>query len=470
MGGLTAVWSTRRHMVSLVIWLLAVTSVPAWAQIGPAPLTEGDAVGTFAAFIGIRPDQVRVSRSLPGPLARDTDVAAEAEHAPPSDAAWWGPRSADGTVECQFEVGRRRDTGEPYVRRAEWTNRSAVGESTIALDDVPAIAQEFLRAYCPFFRDDLVMDWFQGFPTVDSSYGMTGWSEYTPDSALQIGVDIRLDDGSVSYSCWYRTGLTPAAITEEQAKQIAEEQWRAKYPEQELVCEKATKLLESEFSPTRGPAWMVIYRRGPEGGRTGDGETEHVWLTIDAVTGAITKAPNYTPPKLTREEAETICAEQWLAKWPDEKLELVRSAVWFDCELSPSHGPVWYLPHKRTTEGALPVSSGDRGLAVCIDGLTGEILRAPNLTKPKLSETDAEQVYQAEWVTRWPGDKLGTPRITGLLDSPKSPTHGPVWVFAYQHSREGVHSYGVEVVMDALTGAILEGPDFSEGRPRQVKQ
>jgi len=213
---------------------------------------------------------------------------------------------------------------------------------------------------------------------------------------------------------------------------------------------------------------MVTYRRGPEGGRTREGGTERVWLTIDAVTGAITRAPNFTPPKLTREEAQRICEEQWLAKWPDEKLELVRSAVWLDCELSPSHGPVWYLPHRRSTEGALPVSAPD--LAVCIDGLTGEILRAPNLTKPKLSETDAEQIYQAEWVGKWPGDRFAPPTIRGVLDSPKSPAHGPVWVFTYQHIREGVYSYDVEVVMDALTGAILEGPDFSSGRPKQVKQ
>jgi len=470
MGGLTAVWSTRRHMVSLAIWLLAVTSVPAWAQAGPALLTAAEAVATFAEFLHIDASDVELVREAETDKP-DTAFAGVVRHRPPTDETWWGPVDAAGLVECRLEVGRERETGAPYVRRADWalTGRP-FGEPTIPLEGVPDLARAFLEPYCPYLDDSVKMTYFKGFPDGGSYVGMTGWTYETATSALWIQADVRLDDGSISYRCRYRTGLTPAAVSEEQAKQIAEEQWRAKYPEQELVCEKATKLLESEFSPTRGPAWMVIYRRGPEGGRTGDGETEHVWLTIDAVTGAITKAPNYTPPKLTREEAETICAEQWLAKWPDEKLELVRSAVWFDCELSPSHGPVWYLPHKRTTEGALPVSSGDRGLAVCIDGLTGEILRAPNLTKPKLSETDAEQVYQAEWVTRWPGDKLGTPRITGLLDSPKSPTHGPVWVFAYQHSREGVHSYGVEVVMDALTGAILEGPDFSEGRPRQVKQ
>ena len=435
----------------------------------PAPMDVAEATSAFAEFLHIGVNDVELTG---GPATSRPDVvfAGSARHKPPTEDPWWGPRDADGMVRCRLQIARCRDDGRPYVLEADWRPSGMRGERLVSDEDVEAVSRAFLRTYCPFFEDDLELAPPDVMPRSTGAVGHTWWRRETDTTSLRINVGMRLDDGSLTYRCWYRTGLTPAAISEEQARQIADEQWRAKYPEQELVYEDAQKLLEAPFSPTRGPVWKVRYRHGPVRDPMDVLGTQHVLVGIDAVTGEILRAPNYTPPKLTREEAQRICAEQWLAKWPDEKLELVSSVVGLDRPESPSHGPVWVLSFKRTTEGALPVSSGDRRVAVYIDGLTGEILRAPNLTKPKLSETDAEQIYQAEWVAKWPGDKLAPPTIRGFLDSSKSPTHGPVWVFAYQHNREGVYSYDVEVVMDALTGAILEGPDFSSGRPKQVKQ
>ncbi|HOS95883.1 MAG TPA: PepSY domain-containing protein, partial [Armatimonadota bacterium] len=344
-----------------------------------------EAVDTFAEFLHIDPAGIEVVRESEPDQEHEPDIAfaGVVRHRPPTEDPWWGPRDAEGMATCRLKVGRLREDGRPYVQGARWQANRMPGDIVVDEAQAETIAREFLRTYCPFYDEGLQPVPPEVLRRTSRPYWSSFWHRETDTTSLRMNLGMRLDDGSIVYNCWYRTGLTPAAITEEQAKQIAEEQWRAKYPEQELVYEKTSKLLESEFSPTRGPAWMVTYRRGPEGGRTREGGTERVWLTIDAVTGAITRAPNFTPPKLTREEAQRICEEQWLAKWPDEKLELVRSAVWLDCELSPSHGPVWYLPHRRSTEGALPVSDPD--LAVCIDGLTGEILRAPNLTKPKLS-------------------------------------------------------------------------------------
>jgi len=473
MGGLTAVGPTTGIVRVLVA--MCATGLPmwAWAQGPPSeaaqrkPATE--AIAAFAEFLHIDVADVALVREAE-PRDPDTEFVGVVRHKPPTDAPWWGPRDDHGMAQCLVQVGRRRDNGGPYVREACWQPKRMPGDLVAREDEIEVVSRAFLEAYCPFFGDGLELAPAGESGRSDGLFAHTYWSRETDTTSLRVIVGMRLDDGSLTYRCWYRTGLTPAAISEEQARQIADEQWRAKYPEQELVYEDAQKLLEAPFSPTRGPVWKVRYRHGPVRDPMDVLGTQHVLVGIDAVTGEILRAPNFTPPKLTREEAQRICAEQWLAKWPDEKLELVSSVVGLDRPESPSHGPVWVLSFKRTTEGALPVSSGDRRVAVYIDGLTGEILRAPNLTKPKLSETDAEQIYQAEWVAKWPGDKLAPPTIRGFLDSSKSPTHGPVWVFAYQHNREGVYSYDVEVVMDALTGAILEGPDFSSGRPKQVKQ
>jgi len=473
MGGLTAMGPRTSVVGALVALCAAGFPVSAWAQAPRAGavrprMPAHEAIATFAEFLRVDTSDIELVRESESDKP-DTEFAGVVRHEPPTDAPWWGPRDDHGMAQCLLLVGRRRDNGGPYVREAWWHPDELPGGQVVKEDEIEAISRAFVKAYCPFYEDGLELAPAGQHGRSDGRFGHTYWSRETDTTSLRVIVVVSLDDGSMLYSCWYRTGLTPAAIGEEQARQIAEEQWRAKYPEQELVYQKAAKLLESEFSPTRGPVWRLTYRHGPERDPMDLPETEYAWLMIDAVTGAILQAPDLTSPKLTKEEAQRICAEQWLAKWPDEKLEIVSARAELASQDSPSHGPVWVFTIGRSTEGALPVRE-DWPLLVCIDALTGEVLRAPNLTKPKLSEADAEQVYQAEWVTKWPGDTLAPPTIHGFLDSPKSPTHGPVWVFAYQHNREGVHSYDVEVVMDALTGVILEGPDFSEGRPRQVKQ
>ena len=463
---------TRCVAVAALGVAIAFGAAPGLGQTERPRMPANEAIAAFAEFLHIDPAGIEVVRESEPDQEHepDTAFAGVVRHTAPTDSPWWGPRNAEGMVTCRLKVGRLREDGRPYVQGARWQANRMPGDIVVDEAQAETIAREFLRTYCPFYDEGLQPVPPEVLRRTSRPYWSSFWHRETDTTSLRMNVGMRLDDGSIVYNCWYRTGLTPAAITEEQARQIADEQWRARYPEQELVFEEAAKLIESEFSQTRGPAWMLTYRHGPVRPPMDLIGTQYAWLTVDAVTGAITKAPNFTSPKLTQQEAQRICDEQWLTKWPDETLEFAKAWAGLDRPESPSHGPVWLLSFKRTTEGALPVDDGVPYLVVQIDGLTGEVLRAPNLTKPKLSEADAEQVYQAEWVTKWPGDTLAPPTIHGFLDSPKSPTHGPVWVFAYQHNREGVHSYDVEVVMDALTGAILEGPDFSEGRPRQVKQ
>ncbi|HOS95518.1 MAG TPA: hypothetical protein PLQ54_19555, partial [Armatimonadota bacterium] len=231
----------------LTVGVLEAAACPAAPQpAAPQPsMPAQEALATLAEFLHIDVADITLVRE--GQTGRsEAAFGGLVRHKPPTDGPWWGPPDAAGLVECRLEVGRERGTGKPYVVLADWAivGRS-FGTPAISLEAVPDLARAFLEAYCPYLDDSVKMTYFKGFPDGESDVGMTGWTRETATTSLWIQADVRLDDGSISYGCRYRTGLTPAAITEDQARQIAEEQWRAKYPEQELVYEKTSKLLES---------------------------------------------------------------------------------------------------------------------------------------------------------------------------------------------------------------------------------
>jgi hypothetical protein len=232
-------------------------------------------------------------------------------------------------------------------------------------------------------------------------------------------------------------------------------------------------------TPKQGPQWVFDYTYDEGFGRDG------TWAIaqVDALTGKLVKATSFAKPAISMEEAFRICEGQWVPRYQGRQLVKTYASLEQDSERSPSKGPVWHCHYEYGSPEPGMTPTAD----VCVDGTTGELLDAPDVTLPTITEIEAVEAgakalgpriagveWQADVAARakaWANRPLFLQADTGIklevnvkaywtCDPAKNGVPGPVYRVTGRYWRpESTNECEVTVLIDGLTGEFVRIDD-----------